>query len=129
MSRRALGFVAVSGVAAACNFGSRIAFSLYAPYAVAVVLAFIVGLTTAFWLNRRFVFRSEGPLLRQFGLFFAINLVALLQTVVISLVMLHWLLPLMEWQWHAAEVAHAAGIIAPILTSYFGHKHVTFRAS
>jgi putative flippase GtrA len=126
---RAISFVVVSVIAAICNFGSRVVFSLFAPYTIAVVLAFAVGLTTAFWLNRRFVFRSDGSVPRQFGLFFAVNLVALLQTVLISLLMLHWVLPLAGWNWHSAEIAHAAGIAAPMVTSYFGHKHVTFRAS
>lgn len=128
LSRQAVVFLVANTAAAGLNFGSRIALSLALPYTIAVVLAFGVGLSTAFWLNRRFVFGSEGPLLRQFGLFFAVNMVALLQTIVVSLAMLHYLLPLLGWHWRAEEVAHAAGIVAPIVTSYFGHKHVTFRA-
>lgn len=127
-SRQALGFLVASSIAAACNFGSRIALSQVLPYTLAVVLAFGVGLTTAFWLNRRFVFVAAGSAPRQFAIFFAVNMVALVQTVLVSLAMLHYVLPLLGWQWRAEEVAHAAGIAAPIVSSYFGHKHLTFRA-
>jgi putative flippase GtrA len=128
LSRTAIFFVLASAAAAACNFASRIVFSLFVPYLVAVILAFVVGLTTAFWLNRRFVFGREGPALRQFGRFFAVNLFALLQTILISMLLLHYALPALGWQWHAAELAHAAGIAAPMFSSYFAHKHLTFRA-
>lgn len=127
ISRTAVAFVAASALAAACNFGSRIGFSLLLPYAAAVTLAFAVGLLTAFWLNRRFVFASDGPLLSQFATFFTVNLFALAQTLLVSLLLLHYVLPALGWHWHAAEVAHAAGIAAPMISSYFAHKHLTFR--
>ena len=53
MSRRFLGFLVVSGFAAAVNFASRFAFDVVVPYAVAIVLAYGVGMATAFALNRR----------------------------------------------------------------------------
>lgn len=127
ISRTALAFVAASGFAAACNFGARIVFSLVMPYVPAVVLAFCVGLLTAFWLNRRFVFASGAPVAREFATFFAVNILALLQTLLVALLLRHYLLPALGWRWQADAIAHAAGIVAPIITSYFAHKHFTFR--
>ena len=121
-------FLLASGVAAAANFGARVLFSLWVSYAVAVVLAFCVGLTSAFVLNRRFVFReSTNPLHRQASWFVAVNLFALAQTLFISLLLAEIVLPYLGLNWHSKEVAHAVGIAAPLFTSYLGHKHLTFR--
>ena len=48
MSRRFLMFLLVSGFAAAANVGARIAFGLWFAYLTSIVLAFFVGLGTAF---------------------------------------------------------------------------------
>lgn len=125
---RLMRFVLVSGIAAAANFGARVLFSLWVSYAVAVVLAFFVGLTSAFVLNRRFVFReSTNPLHRQASWFVAVNLFALAQTLFFSLLLAEIVLPYLGLGWHTKEIAHAIGIVAPLFTSYLGHKHLTFR--
>jgi len=120
-------FVLASGTAAAVNFGARIALNVFVPYSVAIVIAFFCGMTTAFALNRRFVFRdASNSLGQQVGWFVAINLLALLQTLGVSLLLAE-LLPRIGMDWHAHEIAHAAGILVPIFTSYAGHRRWTFR--
>lgn len=121
-------FVAVSGVAAAANFGSRILFSLVAAFPVAIVLAYCVGLSVGFLLNRLFVFaRSTNSLRRQMAYFFIVNLVGLVQTLLVSLALVH-VLPALGVTVYVEAVAHAAGVAAPIVSSYFGHKYFSFRA-
>ena len=121
-------FLLASGIAACANFGARILFNLWTDYVTAVVLAFFVGLTTAFLLNRRFVFHgSTNPLHRQASWFVAVNLFALAQTLFVTLLLAEFLLPHFGLSWHDKEIAHAAGIAAPLFSSYFGHKHLTFR--
>lgn len=129
ISRRFAGFVLVSGLAAAANFGARVLFSQWIGYAAAIGAAFVVGLTTAFALNRRFVFPDPAaPLATQFGRFVVVNLLALLQTLLISLLLAHHVLPLLGIASAPAEaIAHAVGIAVPALTSYVGHKYWTFR--
>lgn len=128
MSRQFLGFLLVSAIAAAANFGSRIVFSLWMPYVPAIVLAFCVGLTTAFFLNRTYVFRDgKHGMARQAAWFTFINLVALVQTIVVSLLLARWLLPRLGWTWHAEEIAHAIGVVFPVASSYVGHRALTFR--
>ena len=123
-----LRFLAAGGIAAVVNFGSRIALSSFIPYAAAIVIAFCFGMTCAFLLNKRFVFESSSNSLgRQMLWFVAINLFALAQTLIVSLVLADWLLPLLGITWHAQELAHAAGIAVPIVTSYLAHKRLTFR--
>lgn len=120
-------FVFVSGVAAAMNFGSRIAFSRFMPYTPAIVLAFCVGLSAAFVLGRLFVFRNAAkPLHQQMLYFVLVNLFGLAQTVLISLLLARWLLPALGMTAHIEELAHAVGIAVPIISSYFGHKYLSF---
>ena len=121
-------FVLASGAAAAVNFGARIALSVFLPYTIAIVIAFFCGMATAFALNRRFVFRdASNSLGQQIGRFVAINLLALLQTLGVSLLLAEILLPRLGIDWHAHEIAHAVGILVPIFTSYAGHRRWTFR--
>ncbi len=123
-----LRFLLAGGVAAAVNFGSRILLSLVLPYAIAVTLAYLFGMATAFVLNRRFVFTgSTNPLHQQAIWFVTVNLVALLQTLAVSVLLADFILPRAGLTWHADEIAHAVGIVTPILTSYLGHRRFTFR--
>lgn len=120
-------FVLVSGLAAAMNFGSRILFSRFMPYTPAIVLAFCVGLVTAFVLGRLFVFRNAAnPLHQQVLYFVLVNLFGLAQTLLISLLLAHWLLPALGLTAHIEEIAHAVGITVPMVSSYFGHKYLSF---
>jgi len=121
-------FVLAGAAAAAVNFGARVLLSLRLPYPAAIVVAYALGMATAFLLNRRFVFRgSTNPLHRQIGRFIAINVLALAQTLGISMLLADWLFPRLGVAWHAPELAHAVGIVVPIFTSYLGHRHWTFR--
>ncbi|MDC8011098.1 GtrA family protein [Tahibacter soli] len=121
-------FVAVSGVAAATNFFSRMLFSLVAPYPVAIVLAYCLGMTVAFSLNRWLVFsESTNSLRKQMVFFVLVNLFGLAQTLVVSLVLAHWLLPWLGVTTYVEEIAHAVGIAVPTVSSYLGHKYLSFR--
>lgn len=127
MSERFLRFLLVGGFAAAVNFGSRIVFDLAMPYVLAIVLAYGVGMATAFVLNRRFVFVGAGGAVgRQAGWFVLVNLAAVAQTVLVSLLLARWLLPAVGWSWRPETVAHAFGVAVPVVTSYFGHKWLSF---
>lgn len=121
-------FVLAGGTAAAVNFLSRVLLSPYIPYALAIVLAFFIGFATAFLLNRRFVFpEATRGLSHQVFWFAAVNLLALLQTLAVSLLMVEFVLPYAGITWHAESIAHALGILVPIFTSYLGHKRLTFK--
>lgn len=128
MSRRFVKFVLVSGVAAIANIGSRILFNFWVSYVPAILLAFCVGLCTAFVLNRMFVFReTTNPLHHQAFWFVVVNLAAVLQTLAVSLLLARWLLPLGGFTRHVDTIAHAIGVAAPVVTSFLGHKYLSFR--
>jgi putative flippase GtrA len=122
-------FFLISGaVAAGLNWGSRFLFSEFVRFEVAVVLAFLVGLLSGFMMMRVFVFSGAGkPIVPQVGKYVAVNLFALAQTLVISLLLARWLLPSFGIVEHAEALAHLVGVLVPVVTSYFGHKFFTFR--
>lgn len=123
-----MGFVAAGGIAAVVNVGSRIVLNRWMPYSAAIVVAYVIGMLTAFTLNRLFVFRKTvNPLHRQAFWFTLVNLAAILQTLIVSLALARWLFPAVAFHWHAETVAHAFGVAAPVLTSFIGHKHLSFK--
>jgi putative flippase GtrA len=125
-----LRFVLAGGLAAGANYGSRFAFSLWLPFAAAVVLAYLVGMAVAFLLMRRFVFDATGqPLAPQVVKFVLVNLLALVQTLAVSLVLARGILPWLGVTDHAEAIAHFVGVGVPVFTSFLGHRHGTFRKS
>ncbi|AWH24130.1 MULTISPECIES: GtrA family protein [Stenotrophomonas maltophilia group] len=121
-------FLMASGVAALVNVGSRILLSHWMPYVPAILLAFCLGLITAFSLNKLFVFsESSNRLHHQFLWFLLINVAAVAQTVLASLITARWLLPALKVDFHNETIAHAIGVMIPAITSYIGHKRLSFR--
>jgi putative flippase GtrA len=121
-------FLVAGGIAACVNFGSRFALSLALPYPAAICLAYLAGMVTAFLLNRQFVFpEGNESTTRQALWFTAVNALALLQTLAISLLLARWVLPAIGWPLDVEASAHAVGVAVPIVTSYFGHRHLSFR--
>ena len=128
MTRQFAGFLVAGGIAAAANVGSRILFSRLVGLELAVILAYLVGMTVAFVLMRAAVFPpSAAPIVRQVALFAAVNLAALLQTLVVTLLLARWLLPAAGIRSHVEEIAHIVGVGVPIVTSFFGHKYLSFK--
>ena len=62
-------FVVSGGVAAGVNVVSRYVLSRWLTFEAAVAVAFILAMTTAFLLNRAFVFRSSARWIGQYGRF------------------------------------------------------------
>lgn len=127
MNKQFARFLVAGGLAAGSNFGSRFIFSIFLQYSVSIVFAYLVGMLVAFLLMRGHVFDARnGPVLPQVVKFTTINALAVLQTLVISLLLASWLS-----QWvrvdQSEALAHLIGVLVPVVTSYFGHKHLTFR--
>lgn len=122
-------FVLTGGFAAIVNFASRILFSHWMSFSVAIVTAYLCGMLTAFVLNRLFVFREANNALHHQVFWFAIvNLAAVVQTLIASLLLADWIFPRIEFHWHPETIAHAIGVAIPVLTSFIGHKHLSFRS-
>lgn len=128
LTKQFLYFILSGSVAAGSNWGSRFLFSQFAPFEIAVTLAFFVGLLSGFILMRYFVFDGVGKSIApQAGKYIAVNFFALLQTLLISLVFARWALPAFGIHDNTEALGHLVGVLAPVITSYFGHKLITFK--
>jgi putative flippase GtrA len=115
-------------IAALLNWMSRFIFSIWLPFEFAVVAAFLVGLTSGFVMMRLYVFNARGmQVIPQVSRYIFINMLALAQTLIISVVLAYWVLPNWGVIGHADAIAHLIGVLAPVITSYFGHKYLTFK--
>lgn len=124
---RFLLFVLAGAVAALVNILSRIALGLVTSYELSIVLAYLCGMTTAYVLNRIFVFAQSGRHLSdEYLRFTLVNLVAVAQVWVVSVGFARFVFPGLGFDWHADTIAHIIGVIVPVFTSYVGHKHFSF---
>ena len=97
------------------------------PYEAAIVIAYVCGMTTAYALNKLFVFAPSGRAVHDEYLRFTIvNMVALAQVWIVSVGLALLYLPLVGFTWHAETIAHIIGVAVPTITSYFGHRHFSF---
>lgn len=120
-------FIAVSGLAAVVNFISRILLNDFMGYITAVVCAYIVGMITAFILNKYLVFAvQQGEIQKQAGYFVLVNLIAIVQTVLVSWGLASYILPAIGIQHYSNELAHFIGITVPAFSSFLGHKYLSF---
>jgi putative flippase GtrA len=123
------GFLVAGGLAALANVGSRMLLSWFVSYPVAIVLAYAVGMITAFALMRGQVFDARSKRLGgEIGAFVVVNALAVLQTLFVSLGLAYYVLPRIGIERHAEAIAHLIGVAVPVITSYYGHKYWTFRS-
>jgi putative flippase GtrA len=128
LNKEFIKFMGVGGFAAAVNFGSRIILSNFFPYVYAIIIAFVFGVITAYSLCRMWVFDpQENSQIQQIGYFTFINVIALLQTVIVSLVLVKYILVGITDLSLREAIAHFVGVCLPVFTSYLGHKYITFK--
>lgn len=127
--RQVILFMAAGSVAAAANFVSRLAFSGLVTFPLAVTLAYLVGLATAFALNRWLVFpHSRKPIQQQAVGFVITNLAFLPAVLLTALFLRHWLTNL-ELTQYPQEIAHLTAITLPTIFSYLIYKFRVFGGS
>jgi putative flippase GtrA len=85
---------------------------------------------TAFILNKLFVFeKSTHSTQKEFFYFTLVNVVAAIQTYIISIGLAQYVFPAIGFSFYPEAVAHAVGVIFPVFTSFIGHKYFSFRSS
>ncbi|NQW12180.1 MAG: GtrA family protein [Alphaproteobacteria bacterium] len=120
-------FLVTGGVAAGVNVLSRWVLSHGMVYELAVVIAYLIGMTTAYVLARVFVFARSGRTMRDEAARFAlVNVAALAQVWIVSVGLARLVFPWLGFGWHAEDIAHLIGVAVPAVTSYFGHRHFSF---
>ena len=125
-ARRFLLFLITGGLSAAVNLGSRLALSLALPYEVAVALAYLIGMVTAFALFRSFVFQPGGSVVSEFRRFAIVNAFAFCLVWITSIGLARLVFPALAFTWHAETIAHVIGVMTPVASSYYGHKKYSF---
>jgi putative flippase GtrA len=86
LSKQFILFLVTGGTAALVNFGSRIVYNQWVSFSVAIVLAYLTGMVTAFLLARWLVFKqSEQSFARSAMMFGAVNVIAVFQTWLITM--------------------------------------------
>lgn len=121
-------FLFSGAVASLMNWNGRLFFSQYFNFQTSIVLSFFIGLFSGFILMRLFVFKkSKNPIKSQIFRYCTINIIALAQTFLVSILMLNFLSGYIQEKSISEAIAHAMGIAVPVFTSYLGHKYFTFR--
>ena len=102
--------MAAGGFAALVNFVSRIIFNFWFSFEVSVVLAYLIGMITAYILTKIFVFKAKSVGLVSSSIKFTIvNILAVLQTYFISVYLYYWLNNNINFDYNK-EIAHFVGI-------------------
>lgn len=121
-------FLVAGGTSAICNIMVRWALTPLTSFAVSVVIAYTVGVAIAYGLTSRFVFvdatASRSRSLAGFGL---VNVLSGSQTLILSMMIRTALLTLALPQASAELIAHFLALASTSITSFLGHKHISFR--
>ena len=127
-SRQFIYFLMVGLISGSASFGSRLVYSQWIDFSEAVVLAYVTGMIAAFILNKLFVFKeSQGNFFESILFFCVVNAVGLMQTWLVTMCLAYYVLPFIGVLRYKNEIAHAIGICAPVVTSFLGHKYLTYR--
>ena len=123
-----IGFAAVGVISTCFNLGSRYAFELVFSYELALFGANVVGVVTAFLMNRWFVFQTyNAGAITEMSRFVIVNLVGIAVSWSVAVFLFHKALPAIGFVWHPDLVALAIGIAVPVIPDYFAHRLWTFR--
>ena len=127
-SRRFLRFLLAGGAAALVNWTTRILYSLWVDFSVAVAAAYLTGMVAAFILYRSFVFEVQDPDGKpSIASYVLVNLLGFSLTWALSVALGLHLFPAIGLDVYPLEIAHAIAVAAPVITTYLGHRHFTFR--
>lgn len=119
-------FIVMGGAAAFINWISRIIFSNWMSFYLAVFYAYGLGMTVAFTLNSMFVFsRSKKPKRKQARDFMIVNLISFPIVLLSSITIEHLLLEYGFINYRQA-IAHGLALIVPILGVFLIYKYFAF---
>jgi putative flippase GtrA len=121
-------FLLTGGIAAFANLAARYVLDFVMTFELAVILAYMVGMVIAFIAFQKMIFGDPAtPLKRRVARFTQVNLVGMGLAWLVSTSLARLVLPWAGWTFHPFEVAHLMGVAAPAFSSYFLHKHYTYR--
>ena len=125
---RYMRFLLAGGSSALLNSATRWVLNLFMSFELAVALAYLVGMASAYTFMRLFAFEGRGtPVPGQSARFVLVNIGSFLQVWTLSVLLLRVVFPAVEFAWQADTVAHVLALGSLAMTSYLAHKHFTFR--
>jgi putative flippase GtrA len=129
VSKQFLNFLFAGGLAAASNFVSRVLFSLWLTYSNAIIVAYVIGMLTAFIINSIYVFsKSDRNKFIQLRDFIIINMTFLPLVWLVSIKLNVWLIDLGVKN-YSEEIAHFIALVLPMLTTFLIYKYYIFKES
>jgi len=118
-------FLACGGFAAFVNFLSRILFSLFLDLYISIIFAYILGMITAYYLFKNFVFVSlQGNKGGSPLSFVFVNVIALLQIYLVTVLSKDIFYKFFDNEY--LYLAHGLAILTSVFSSYWLHKNFTF---
>jgi len=129
MNREVLRFLVAGTAAAGVNWAAGMALARAMPFEAAIVLAYLIGMASGFTLYKLFVFPpTSRPLAAQVQDFVAVNLGGIVLVWVVAVALRRWIMPDMLFGLvPGGPIAHGLAIGVSCVTSYIGHRRVTFR--
>jgi len=123
-------FLLLGGLAAAINWAVRFPLSLVMPFEIAVLLAYLIGMSAGFTLYRTYVFPgSDRPIIEQTLTFLGVNLVGAVVVLLVANALLALLAPTGWPEFVCEGLAHGFAIGVGSVVNFFGHKLLTFRTT
>jgi len=123
-------FLLAGGTAAVVNYISRAILGNYMSFSASIVVAYFLGMTTAFILFRFCVFSTPKQplkLSKQIPYFFLVNGFAIVQILIVSILVEKYALQSVANLFIRQEIAHFMGLLLPAISSFYGHKYLTYR--
>lgn len=123
-----LAFVAAAAVSLPATIATRILLSRFVPFELAVIVAHIAGMITAYAGMRTFVFEASGrPPTLEFVRFGLVNMVSLTQTWLVSVVFLRGVFPALGVNTYPELFSHLIGLGSTAITSFVLHSRFSFK--
>ena len=120
-------FLLTGGIAALSNILSRLGLSRILQFELAILIAYLIGMLIAYVLAKKFVFfNSKKSIKSSLAGFALINLLAIMQTWLVSIGIKAFLINFIESIFITELIAHTSGVILPVFTSFYGHKYISF---
>ena len=121
-------FIITGGTSAIINILSRIILSNFFRFEIAILISYGIGMITAFFLAKKYVFlNSNKSIKKSFPAFALVNLISVLQTFFLSIFIKKWLIIFFDNLSFIELIAHTCGLGILVFTSFYGHKYITFK--
>jgi len=122
-----LKFVVAAGMSVPVNLASRILFSMFVPFELAIILSQICGMAVAYLLTKLFVFEDSGRKIHsELFRFTLVNLISLAQVWIVAVGLLRFILPKFGITSHAEFVSHFIALMSSAPTAFIGHRKLSF---